>query len=400
MNSKQIGILLVLVVAVGLGGLWLNKRNQESWAGGSKSSGGLLDKLPVGEQLARVTLRQGMNEVNLVKSNDTWRVVERGGYPANYSELSSAILKLRELKPVQTEQIGESQLGRLELLPPGPGSNTATLVEFRDASGKTLDSLRLGKQQMRKGGGNPQFGGEDMGGFPAGRWLMPSGAKDTALLVSDPLSNLLPKPEAWLNKDFIKVEKLKSIAVTYAAATNSWSISRTNESGEWTLANATTNEVLDSSKTSGFNYALSSPSFEDVVAKPDATALGLDKSTVITIATFDDINYTFHVGPKTGDLQPLTVSVTGSFAKERIAGKDEKPEDKTRLDNEFTGRLKQLTEKLATEKAHENWTFLVSGWTLDSLLKTRHELLQEKKSEQSATNAPVDLQSLTDPALK
>jgi hypothetical protein len=305
------------------------------------------------------------------------------------------------LKPVQTEQIGESQLGRLELLPPGPGTSTATLVEFLDAGGKTLDSLRLGKQQMQKGA-NPQFGGDDFGGSPKGRWLMTSGAKDTALLVSDPLSNLSPKPESWLSKDFIKVEKIKSISVIHAAATNSWSVSRTTDSGsDWTLAKATTNDVLDSSKTSGFGYALSSPTFEDVVAKPDAAALGLDKPTVITIGTFDDLNYTFRVGTKTGESLPLTLSVAGSFSRERIAGKDEKPEDKTRLDNEFTGRLKTLSEKLTTEKAFENWTFLVSGWTLDALLKNRHELLQEKKADDAATNAaPVDLQSLTEPSLK
>ncbi|MEY4387890.1 MAG: hypothetical protein RLY20_3173 [Verrucomicrobiota bacterium] len=396
MNSKQIGILLALVIVVGLGGVWLNQRNNASWAGGTKSSGGLLSKLPVGEQLARVTIKQGASEVNLVKSNDTWRVAERAGYPANYAELSSAILKLRELKPVQTEQIGASQFGRLEL-----GSNTMTVVEFRDASGKTLDSLRLGKQQMRKGGGNPQFGGEDMGGYPAGRWLMTGDAKDTALLVSDPLANLAPKPESWLSKDFIKVEKIKSIAVTYPVATNSWSVSRTNESGsEWTLANATTNEVLDSSKVSGFNYALSSPSFEDVVAKPDGAAFGLDKPTVISIGTFDDLTYTFHVGTKAGDSLPLTVSVTGTFAKERIAGKDEKPEDKTRLDSEFTERLKKLNEKLASEKTFENWTFLVSSWTLESLLKTRHELLQDKKADSTTANPPADQPNLTEPSLK
>src|SRR6185436_8104028 len=154
---------------------------------------------------------------------------ERGGYPANFTEISGAMMKLRELKAVQTEKIGASQLGRLEMLPPGPGANTATRVEFRDASGKALETLLLGKTQMGEDKQAAQFGGGEMGGFPKGRWIMVGDAKDTVSLVSDPLSNLAPNPGEWLNKDFIKVEKIKSITVTHAAATNSWSLSRTNE---------------------------------------------------------------------------------------------------------------------------------------------------------------------------
>ena len=41
----------------------------------------------------------------------------------------------------------------------------------------------------------------------------------------------------------------------------------------------------------------------------------------------------------------------------------------------------KLEEKLTQEKAFEKWTYLVSGWTVDSLLKERSQLLTEKKEE-------------------
>jgi hypothetical protein len=378
MNNKQIYLLIVLVVAVGIGGLVMHRWQGESWTGGTAGGEKLLAKLPVGDALAGVVIQKGTNLVTLVKKDDVWRVKERGGYPANFADLSSTILKLRDLKPQQTEQVGPSQLGRLELLPPGPGSNTATRVEFRDASGKALASLLLGKTQMREDPRNAQFG--EMGGSAVGRWIMLGDAKDTASLVSDALASLAPNPGQWLNKDFFKVEKIKAISVTQSEATNSWSVSRTNETAtDWILADAKPGESLDPAKAGGFSYALASPSFNDVVVDGKPEELGLDKPVTLVLQTFDGFTYTFKVGAKKDDAQALTFAVMADLPKERKVAADEKPEDKTRLDKEFADRQKTLSEKLATEKAFEKWTFLVSGWTLDAVLKNRGELLAEKK---------------------
>jgi hypothetical protein len=67
--------------------------------------------------------------------------------------------------------------------------------------------------------------------------------------------------------------------------------------------------------------------------------------------------------------------------KERTPGKDEKPEDKEKLDKEFKEQQKKLEEKLAQEKGLAKWTYLVSSWTVDSLLKDRAQLLVDKKEE-------------------
>jgi hypothetical protein len=387
MKTKQILLLIVLVGAVGIGGLVMHKKQGAAWSSGAGEGGKLIPNLPVGEAIAKITLKEGTNAITLAKQDDKWRVEERGGYPANYSEISSAVLKLRDLKPVQTEQVGESQLGRLQLLPPGAGSNTATSVEFRDAGGKVLTSILLGKTQMREDAQMSQFGGG--GGYPAGRWVMVDGAKDKVALVSDPLSNLKAEAGSWLNKDFIKVEKIRSVTVTYPEATNSWSVSRTNETGsDWTLAGAKAGEALDSSKTSGFGWALSSPSFNDVATSvPDS--LAAEQATVIKLETFDGFTYSFKVGQDSDGNRPLSFVVTADLPKERKGAGNETAEDKTRLDKEFSDAQKKLSDKLTAEKALEKWTYWVPGYTLDSLLKKRGELLQTKTEEPSATGETV-----------
>jgi hypothetical protein len=221
--------------------------------------------------------------------------------------------------------------------------------------------------------------------------MVGTGAK-TVAVISDPLSNLEAKPDQWLNKDFFKVEKLCSIAVVFPATTNSWKVSRDTETAsDWKLADAKPEEKLDSSKTSSFSYALNSPSFNDVLppdTKPEQT--GLDKPTVVTLDTFDNFTYMIKVGQKTNDNLPMIVAVTAQIAKERTPGKDEKAEDKTRLDKEFKDNQKKLEDKLSQEQPYGKWVYLVSNWTVDSLLKERSQLLVEKKEEPKKDEKPAD----------
>ncbi|MGD0258869.1 MAG: DUF4340 domain-containing protein [Verrucomicrobiota bacterium] len=402
MNRKQLFILLVLVVVLGIAGLVVYQRNQTSWQGGGRQGAALklLGDLPVND-VAAIVIKGGTNQLDLVKKDGLWRVKQRNEYPANFSEspgdgrpsISGFLLKAADLKAVQTEEIGPSQLGRYKLLPPGPATNTAVLVELRDQNGKVIKSLLLGKTHMRKSEGRPSPMGEmgDNEGWPDGRYVMVGTGAKTVAVVSDPLSNLEAKPDQWLNKDFFKVEKIRLIAVAYPVATNSWKVTRETEAtSDWKLAEAKAGEQLDSSKTSSFSYALNSPSFNDVLpadTKPEQT--GLDKPTVITLDTFDNFTYTLKVGQKTNDNLPMVVAVTAQLPKERTPGKDEKPEDKARLDKEFKEQQKKFEDKLSQEKGFEKWVYLVSNWTVDSLLKDRAQLLVEKKEEPKKDEKPA-----------
>ena len=133
MNRKQLIILVVLVVVLGAAGLLLRQRDQTSWQGSGRQGAAskLLGELPVND-VAAIVIKGGTNELDLVRKDNLWRVKQRNDYPANYSEISEVLLKLRELKIAQTEKVGASQLPRLWLVP-GQGSNAAVVVDFRTA---------------------------------------------------------------------------------------------------------------------------------------------------------------------------------------------------------------------------------------------------------------------------
>jgi hypothetical protein len=388
MNKKQIAILLVLVLVVGGAGLVLRNRSAKSWSGGGQAVGQkLLGTFDVNE-VAQIVIQSGTNELSVARKDDVWRVRERGDYPANFQTISSLLLKLKDLKVVQTEQVGASQLGRLELLPAGPGANTATRLELRDGNGKSIKTLLLGKKRMAKSPQQSPFGDAD-GGWPVGRYVMSEPGSGNVAVISDALTDVEPQPAAWLRKDFIKVEKAKSVAATHPESTNSWKLTRETENGEWKLADASATEKLDANKVYAFNNLLSSATISDVAIGLSPELTGLAKPTVLTIETFHGLTYTVSVGDQTNSDRFVSVALAANLTKERVAAPDEKPEDKAKLDQAFAESLKQLESKVADETAYTKWTYLIPSWSLDQIIKKRGELLEATPADAASEAGPA-----------
>lgn len=389
MNSKQL-ILLVLAAAVlGGGGLAvLRNRKADYDASRTQMGGRLLGDFDL-NAVAGLRIQQGSNSVNLAKSGDVLVVKERGDYPANFGEFAELVRKLSDLKVAQPVKVGASRLPLLELTP-----EAGTRIELLDKDGKPLQSLLLGKKHVKgeESSGSP-FGG---GGMPDGRYVQVGGGVDRLALVGEPLSNANPKPEDWIDKTFLKVEQPVDILVKGLTASNSFHLTRTNEFADWVLADAAAGEQLDKNKLWAFGNLLSAASFNDVILSPDAAKLGLDKAVTAAIRTSAGFLYSLKIGTPDGENYPVQVAVSAELKREREAAKDEKPEDKEKADKEFKEKLAKQEEKLKQEQALGKWTFTVSKWTLEALLKNRSELLAEKKDDAKgeATGAPAG-----DPAL-
>jgi hypothetical protein len=381
MNRKQLTTLIVLGVVLGGLGFYVYNKRQSSYERGTdmEQEQKFLKGLSPSSinDVTQITIKQASNEVNLIRASDGWTVKERGGYPANFNTISDTVKKFWDLKVTRPVDVGPSRLPRLKLT-----KDEGTLVDFKDDKGKSIAAVTLGLQTSKESGEDSPFGG---GSFPNGRYVMRGDDVKTVALISDPLS-VDAKPEDWLNKDWFKVEKVKSVSVVTTNATNNWKLVRETENGDWKLADAKPGESTDSGKASGLNYLLSSPSFNDVIVDPKPERTGLDHATTGTIETFDGFSYTIKLGKLAGgeDNFALQMNVAGSFPKERTPGKDEKKEDKEKLDKEFADNRKKLEDKLKNEKQFEKWTYNVTKWTVDSLLKERKDFLPEKKEEPKA----------------
>jgi hypothetical protein len=364
MNRKQLIFLLVVMGIIGSAGLVLLKQKKESWTAREAKMG---DKVLPNFQyndVAAIHIKGG-SELNLARKNGLWRVQERSDYPADFHQISDLLIKIRNLKVVQADEIGPSQLASVDLNEPGKGSGSGTLVEFKDAQGKVLDALLLGKRHMREQNESrpSPFGA----GSPDGRYILlhggSSGESKEALLISDALANLEPMPEQWLSRDFFKVEKVKSISVVPTGAASAWKASRETEASPWILADAKPGEMLDTNKISMAANALAFPAFVDIASTNDPAQTGLDKPLVATFETFDHFTYTVKIGSKSPEGRyHVTVAVA---APEQIA-------DKTSQD------------KLKQEQALALWVYTVNSWILDALIHERAQILADNKENVQA----------------
>jgi hypothetical protein len=390
MKGKQLALLLLLLAVLGGAGWYLQKGSRSAWSETAAGAGGKVVNLPLND-VAQVTIKTSLGELNLVKKADTWTVAERADYAADFAKVSELLRKVWDLKTVQEVKVGPSQFARLELNEPGKDGAGGTLVDFKDKDGKRLDALLLGKKSLRKPEGGEEVPGMG-GGFPVGRYVMPVGDKARVSLVSEVFQDVEPKPEQWLRHDFIKVENVTALTLAGATDAQKWKLTRESPTADWKLADAKPTEQVDAGKVGAFGSLLTSASFTDVLApdaKPEET--GLDKPTVATFETADHFTYTLKIGKLANDSYPVKIEVAANLAKERTPGKDEKPEDKTKLDEEFKANLKKQEDKLAAEKAYEGRAYLIGKFTIESLLKDRAALLAEKKPETptSAVTPPV-----------
>ena len=378
MNRKQ--FLWLMLVVLLLGGVSLALFWQDITLyrdSGAKIGARLMPELKISD-VAKLRLQDADKEVTLALKDKVWRVEQRGGYPADFAEISGLILKLLDVKVVQTETVGASLHPRLNLLAPdkaakdkgandkGAKEGTGTLMELSDASGKVLVSLVLGKVSLKKDPMNPLPNAKD--GVPAGRHVLVAGRGDSVAVVSDPLEKAVTAPGAWVAKDFFKADRIRTLQLAGEGA-SSWKIARDEEWGQWKFV-AGGGQLHPSAAVTATN-ALGSLAFSDVVIDDKA---GTGKAAVLTAETFDNLTYTVKLAPLANGDFVLRYTVAGTPPKTRKPEAKEKPEDVAKLDKDFADNLQRLEARVMLEQARSQWAYVVPGKMAAPLLMKREQM--------------------------
>jgi hypothetical protein len=373
MNRKQFLWLMLVVVLLGGTGLALFWQDITAYRdSGAKIGARLMPELKISD-VAKLRLQDAGQEVTLVLKDKVWRVEQRGGYPADFAEISGLILKLLDVKIVQSETVGASLHARLNLLAPdkvakdkGAKEGTGTLVELSDASGKVLVSLVLGKVSLKKDPMNPLPNAKD--GVPAGRHVLMAGRGDNVAVVSDPLEKAVANPGAWVAKDFFKADRIRSLQLAGEGVTP-WKITRDEEWGQWKFAAG--GGLLNPSAAVTATNALGSLAFSDVVIDDKA---GTGKAAVLTAETFDDLTYTVRLAPQANGDFVLRYTVAGTPPKTRKPEPKESAEDAAKRDKEFAENRQRLEARVMLEQARSQWAYVLPGKAAAPLLMKREQM--------------------------
>ena len=356
MNARFLGVLVVLLIALGGGALLVREQQSSPKSGGAETLGQPLLKGLQAAQVAAIAIRQPKGAITIAKKDERWTIAERGGFPADLDKVRGFVVQAISLKIGQSEPVGEKDRARL-LLDAG-----GTAIEFLGADGKPLARLTAGRKYFKAEPENPDKAIGD------GRYVALPGDEKRVIVVADPLAQASVSSADWISKSGFAAEKVKTMELRYHdGAAAGWKIERSGDNADWKLAGARGGEKLDVAKANSASYSLSLIELADVApadAKPVES--GLDKPVVVTAATFDGLTYTLNIGKLAGDNYYATVAVAGDPAP---AGKD------------ADERLKKINERLPREKALAGYTLLVPKSKLEDIVKKRGELLEKKEEK-------------------
>lgn len=151
---------------------------------------------------------------------------------------------------------------------------------------------------------------------------------------------------------------------------------------------------MNSNFGAGLKGLFSYSRFQDVIDNQSRERMLTAKNRrVATLETFKGMKYKLIVAPRSDLDKPdeksasdttnqdderyaLSFEVSGSFAKERNKAEKETEDEAKTKDKEFQEQLKKLEEQLKKEQKLQNKIFEISKNNVDTLLKSRGDLLE------------------------
>ena len=235
--------------------------------------------------------------------------------------------------------------------PPKPADRGLTAT-FKDAAGKEIAKVSLGKN-IESGAAPSPMGGSNS----VGRYVRNHADESGFYAVSEMFTSVSDEAPRWLDSGFISPEKIKSITLSQVGKTDpAWKLTRDGETAEFQLDGAAATEVLDTAATGPLKSLFSYARFEDVVPAANVAGRAAEGKRTATIETFEGFTYTVNITPTKPGTPPaasspdaappatdnylVTVDVAATLPKERKKEDGEKPEDAKTKDTAFADRLK------------------------------------------------------------
>ena len=198
MNKRQVIILWIIAIALGsaVGVMKLTQKDTTKSATNRTAGQTLFESFPATD-VAAVEIQGAGGVVNLARKDGKWVVAERDGYPANATYVNEFIRTLTELKITRGMEAGPSFAPRFGM---DEGSSNAEdrglTATFKDASGKELAKLSLGKNiESGAADANP-FGG----GGAVGRYIRNHADESGFYAVSELFPSVSDDPTRWLER--------------------------------------------------------------------------------------------------------------------------------------------------------------------------------------------------------
>lgn len=388
MSPRNFSILLLATVAsVGLAG-WAVVEHQVPAASRTIDEplfAGLEQRLG---DVAAVQVRAGGETVTVRKDGDTWRVVERGGYPADPAKVREVARALAGLQLVEAKTASEDRLPRLELGDPAAEGAKSKLVTLEGADGKPIASAVVGKSKYNlfggsRGGVYVRRQGEDQAWLAAGEVKLPS---DTMGWIDRDVVSL---PEKDIARVTLRENGADPIVISRPDAAGKLALDRPPETGKVDDEVLTrVASTLDNLSMIGVRKADDKPMSADAPKARFETADGIVVTVTSTVEGQGEKEEHW-LSMQVSESQPVAAPEPTAPAPAAAAAEPEqaaatpaageaKPEEATAAAETAPPAepAKPLAERVAELKARlEGWQFQVPSYIAERLTYDREKML-------------------------
>jgi hypothetical protein len=378
MNSRSLvylagATLLVAVVAA----VTLHRRESAVEAG--PEAGKLFPKFVDSvNDVTVVTIQRKDGVTTLRRTGDVWGLGEKGGYPVDLGAVRKTLIGLSNLEAAEPKTDDPKLYSKIGVDDPGTEGSTAALVTAKDANGKDLLSLIVGKEHPSKS-------------FTGGHQVYVRKPGEARSWLASGDLELKEKPADWLDKKILEIkrERVRSVEIHPADGEVVLVDRDKPETKDFTLHDIPEGKELSyPSAPSSIADALGYLNLEDV-----ATAADVDMkegaSGTAKFSCFDGLTITVTtkgVGDKTYARFEASYEkppeASGPALPEPEAKKDEDPDKpaankaaekpKPKTPEEVQKEVADLNSRLA------NWVYQIPSYNKSSFEKKKSELLKDK----------------------
>ncbi len=298
MHKRALTILAVVALAAVLAAVWLTDQRR---AAPVAETGGLLapNLSESVNAVTRVRLDDGAGGVTLERGESDWRVVERGGYPADLQQLRRKLLALSDARLLEKKTANPENYALLGVSDPGAAEEGSESDGDDEAVRLTLDglpeplSIILGKRNFR---GSPST------------YVRRADEAQSWLAGGD--LEMAADPKEWLKRDLLDIAspRVRRVTLTHPDGTEFTIEKDTREAPDFELLDLPEGrELLSPSAGNSIAGALGNLRIDDVRPAAEVDIEGVTP-VVGVFETFDGLRIHTRAWER-DDKRHLTLSV-------------------------------------------------------------------------------------------
>ena len=351
---RTLVILAVLVAAAVAAALLVQREDSGIAKSGEKLLPGLLERLG---EVTRIEATHKGGTITLSLADASWSVTDRLGYPAEKSEVRGLLVGAAELARVEPKTAQPEHYAKLELEDPTDKEGESFGYVLKDAGGKTVAHLVVGKRRFVSTGTDVDEYFVRVAGDPRA-WLV---------------SGKIPRNRRaidWLQREVIKIDqmRMRRVAVTHPDGTVVRVAKASPKETDFALEGIPDgHEVEEPFSVHAIGTAAATFTLNDV-ARPEEVDFDADGIEIVA-ETFDGLR----LKVRTGALEDRTfVRMAAEFDPALVV-----PETTEALLDEAAAR--EEVEKLT--RRWEGWAYEISEYTLNNLRKKVEDMVKPVEDE-------------------